>query len=270
MDLVTLFQLKQLPLFVEGFSKDFGHFSVRVGAHLFCRTFMRSGWLDGKVWVATSVPVHLAVLARVEVRAPCRPVSFFHTEPINHALIVFAHSCWNTRTFLIVLPQSWENSIVQNVSVCWGIKTTLPWRQRARSEFWKTAPHHYPSPMDLLLQSAHSSRQLTFVQHLPNPDSSVWLPNREVWVITPDGPFPLLAVQRFVCFTPLHLTFGKALDDVGLANSYSAMGTHSMKLLPHSFCCFIRFLLLNVTCGHSELFSDGITRELTTFTHHSP
>jgi len=98
-----------------------------------------------------------------------------------------------------------------------------------------------------------------FSWHLPSPDSPTRLPNRESLFVTPQDTFPLLQWQRA---TPL-LTLGIVLDDTRTACSCSAIKTPSMRLSLHSFCACIN------ACGCLELFSFGISRALSTFTHHA-
>jgi hypothetical protein len=75
-----------------------------------------------------------------------------------------------------------------------------------------------------------------FSRHPPNPDSSVGLPDGEVWFITPENVFPLLQSPMVVSFTPLQLTLGITHGDIRLVCSCSAMETNLMMLPTNSSC----------------------------------
>ncbi len=116
-------------------------------------------------------------------------------------------------------------SIVWNVLLCWCIKISLHGNIRDYPSTWKTAPYHYPLP----------HQNWKFSWHPPNPDSQTEKrdssPHRtgfhcsrvQLWcaIHTPFWQF-VLYLMMWLC-----------------ACSCLAMETHSMKLLPYSFCADI-------------------------------
>jgi hypothetical protein len=66
----------------------------------------------------------------------------------------------------------------------------------------KTAPNYYSSSTKLYSWH-YAFRQVAFSWNVPNPDSSVGLPDGKVGFITPENPFPLLQSPIAVSFTPL-------------------------------------------------------------------
>ena len=90
----------------------------------------------------------LKVLDLDEVRVLCGPIKFFCTGLIKPCLYCLCFLHWGTVTSQSsrkappeLLPQSWKHNIVQNILVCWGIKTASHWRWGTKPKPWKTAPH---------------------------------------------------------------------------------------------------------------------------------
>ena len=89
----------------------------------------------------------------------------------------------------------------------YAVVLIFPFTETKGPEPWKTSPDHYSS------STKHYSwhyalGQVAFSWHLQNPDSSVGLPDPEVWFITTENGFPLLQSLMAASFTPLQLTLG--------------------------------------------------------------
>jgi hypothetical protein len=92
----------------------------------------------------------------------------------------------------------------------------------------KTAPDHYSSSTVIVWHSSYYT--------LGQADSSLRLPDGEVWFITPENEFPLLQSPMAASFTPLQPALGTVHDDLRLVCGCSAMEAHFMKLLTNSYC----------------------------------
>ena len=149
------------------------------------------------------------VFGGVEVRALCRPVKFFHTE-LNKPFLYgtrFVHRgivlLKQDRIFPKLLSQSCSRVQSSRMALC---AVALRFIFTGTTGPGKTAPDHYSSSTKL--DSWHYAMgKVAFSWHLPNPDSSVGLPDGEVWFITPENAFSLLQSPSF---TPLQLTLGIA------------------------------------------------------------
>ena len=112
-------------------------------------------------------------------------------------------------------------------------------------------PHH--SPSSIRLYTWHNAvRQVPFSWQQQNPDSSIRLPDGEVWLITPENT------------SQLHPMLCIALADVWLGCSCSAIEIHSMKLSTH--CSWAN---LKATWS-LEVCSDWLCRKLVTSTDPAP
>jgi hypothetical protein len=101
------------------------------------------------------------------------------------------------RAFFKLLTQSWitESSRMSLYTVVFR----FPFTGTKEPEPWKTGPDHYSS-YTKLYSWHYAFRQVAFSWHPPNPDSTVGLPEREVWFITPENGFHYAPVSAN--FTP--------------------------------------------------------------------
>jgi len=165
MELALSLQLKQLQLFWEGFSQGLGvclweFLTILLESHLWGQALM----LDEKAWVAGQ-------------SSSFTPNSLIHVF-MDLALCTGAQSCWNRK----------GPSPNCSHKVGWKKLSNMSWYAeafRVKPNPWKTTQHH--NPPSTKLYTWHNRN------HKPqNPDSSIWLPNREVWFVTPENTSSLL------------------------------------------------------------------------------